>query len=1038
MLLLPLFLLNLPSGGEASPLVADPGRTAAVEGSPVRVMGRDHWYLLKKDWLELDGVKEEPFVKESGTHYAKWDLKWPDQETPRVIFLRDLKVYAEHDDPAKASGYSLKIEPIEPDTQIYHPEHLADNDLKSVCGISGSIASAVRRYTPVEAKLNLQFSLPRSVRKIVLAYGTGKKAELGRVSFFCDGREIRPDSMTRKSGVLKAEFKPAPRSKEFTLLCRSAAPVGVLKDFPEKMQQRLLTRPFDSHLLRPVPFGLSPRNFDVADGEKLMAKYEKSHIGIGFTEWDSQAFLQSLIPTNRLYSETVDFIGPMPDNREDAVRNMENFWNWHRELFFNRIWGMSGSTGFAHYGMEWGGRTAGLELTNNSATVPHRTLMRYTAGAGRQYGRPWLLYLAYFMGKLSPNSLMPPVEKKTSSWGQGMDAGISASFSRRVFLSGYFMGNTFLGFEAQPWGQAQKKDGKVELNANGKVLKEFYEWTRSDAGKRGVWYTPILFAVDYQHGLVRDGNVWAWGSWSRIPQTRGDLMSRHFNRAIDYWDGNESAWSQPPYSHNLHNSALGDIFDTELGNPPSGVMPQFRNYAVVILPDEIRMTEPLKEKLMEYVRNGGTLVINVIHRRFFPAGMMTAKIQPDIICDSGLKLPQVVLNQALPAFRTDAGNLLAVSQQYGRGKVIMTLPKYFLGDNPEQPNPYIGRLLEALQREVLPFQVAGDCQFIISRLAADHWKVALINNKGVLKEPWERQEKFDPRYAAEIEIRLPASAEVSSVYRPVKLKKSSSGVRLVLPPGDVAVLEIRGVRMPPSLAGTIIADTADRQAGRKLHPFRPVPQKPSVPGGRKECAPRLIGEWKLDGTPGRVREGKIREKTFDMNYAQLPSGRKVYDVSAPQSAVQVKYSPGLSLPAGSFTLWAAPDFNARLSDRGGYPLAGRFFRIMFHNRRWSVNVMDSAVIAGPAAKHRHWDHLVFTWNRQECRFFVNGEEYSFNGVPIKIFLPVWNNAFDIGSYGRGRRTFGGKISDVRLYSGALSPDEIKTIYLNSKQEYQGE
>ena len=173
-----------------------------------------------------------------------------------------------------------------------------------------------------------------------------------------------------------------------------------------------------------------------------------------------------------------------------------------------------------------------------------------------------------------------------------------------------------------------------------------------------------------------------------------------------------------------------------------------------------------------------------------------------------------------------------------------------------------------------------------------------------------------------------------------------------------------------------------------------------------------------------------------MKYATLPSGKKVYQVSNPKSAVTNRYNPGFELLRGTFSLWAAPNFAAKLTDRGGYPIAGRYFRIQFHRRSWLFTIHDAITLNGPKAVDGRFDHLVFTWNESECRFFVNGEEVTDNGVPLKTFHNIWDGNFDIGTLGRGRRTFGGKIGDVKLFSKDLSPAEIKQLYDSSVKKYR--
>lgn len=976
--------------------VADPARGSKVEREKIEFMGKGFWYLLEPQWNQLPGVNTEKFVRESGIWRAKWDMTRKNGNPPRVLLLRDLKVYAENEGRTEAVSANIEVKPVESGTKIYHPENLPDGNSDTLCAVSGSIADPRKRFQPVGAEITVKFKKPTTLKRLLLSYGDKDNPEIGNVKFIINGEELKNVSTKRENGVLSALFGDAPRAETLSILCESAPFLIQLEDFPPELSEQLLRRPFVSHLMRPVPFGLTPENFERKESEKVLGKYDKSHIGIMFAEWDSQAFFQSWNPRNMFFNELNEFFGPEPRNREDSEKCLHRFWNWHKSIFFDRIWGMSGAVGFPQYGMEWGGRVAGLELTNHTSTIPHRTLLRYTAGAGRQYGKPWLLYLAYYLGKFSPNSTRGTPDPKSRQWTEGPDAGIAPSFSLRVFMTGYFMGMNFLSFEAQPWGQSEKTaDGGIRLNENGKVLKEFYEWTQSPAGTRGDWYTPILLLVDYHHGMMRrDGKIWG----HEISMEKGDLMGEHFRRAIDYCDGQSAAWNTPPYSHNMHNSPLGDIFDTAFGNPPSGTYPDFAEYPVVILTDDIRINPELSSRLEKYVIGGGTLVMNSIHQKAFPAGMMPTKILENTVPEDGLVIPKVNLNGCTVIMKSQKGLPFALKYRYGNGNVIMTLPEYLLGTDKEQPTPYIAKMLESLQREVMPFHVEGDVQFIVSRIDAAHWKLALINNKGVLKEPWERKEKTDPAYTAGVTVTLPAGASVSEVYRGSTLRKDKEKVSLEVPPGEVRVLDIRNAPM----------------SSENLLP--------------------LIGEWKLDGTAGKT-VGKAREKYFDVRYVKTSSGKTVYDASLPKTGIQVEYNPGFPLVSGTFEFWAAPDLNYKLSDRGGYPLASRFFRVTMNNRNWGLNVFDSMSLRGPRAEHDAWTHLAFTWDGSECRFFVNGTEYTSHGVPLKVFLPIWNNTFEIGTLGRGRRTFGGKISEVKLYSKALSSEEIKKIYDTGKSQF---
>ena len=65
----------------------------------------------------------------------------------------------------------------------------------------------------------------------------------------------------------------------------------------------------------------------------------------------------------------------------------------------------------------------------------------------------------------------------------------------------------------------------------------------------------------------------------------------------------------------LTNSPFGNVIDVLKPNPPSGVTPLavLHRYPVIFLAGGFDMTADLAGRLMEYVRQGGTLALNVEH-----------------------------------------------------------------------------------------------------------------------------------------------------------------------------------------------------------------------------------------------------------------------------------------------------------------------------------------------------------------------------------------------------------------------------------------
>lgn len=995
-------------------LVADPGRAADVEYPAPEFAGRDFWYFLTPVWHELDGVKDEDFVKESGYWNIKFKMNRRNAEPARVLILNELSLWR-NGSLEKAEFY---IKADERTAKVIRSDALADGKTTTACVISADPRPVLTRYKGVEAQITARFKTSAPLQEFKLSYGNHKNPDIGEMKFFADDIEIKPVSLKNIDRTVIAQFSNVPAAKKITIHVASSPIKIELLDLSPAQAERCLKYPFSPFLLRIATggmFGLSEENFDRVAAEKILRKYNQTNIGFELAEWDSNYF-QMWMERSRFYKDILAYCGPeRPKNRIEAEAKLQSFWNWQKKLLFNHVWGMSGSTGFPQYGLEWGGKVAGMELTHHTSTIPHRTLLRFTAGGARQYEKPWLLYLAYYLGKYSPNSLAPEAKKMVKgAWSQAPDAGIAPSYARRLFFISYFMGATFFAFEAQPYGQVNRlADGTHELNPNGLVLKEFYDWTRKNEAERGTWYAPILLLNDYYHGSGRrHDSIWGWGK-EGFPLQKSDRMAEHFLRAIDPYDGEPEAWDKPPFSPNIHNSPLGDIFDTAFANPPSGNYPRLEEYPVIVLIDGYTPDPEQALKLRDYVINGGTLVINTIHQKSLPSKLMPATILSQTVEEEGLIIPKIKLDGTRIVLKTASGYPLAVSHKFGNGNVIMTTPEYFLGKDLQQPTPYIGQLLETLQQEVLPFGVDGDIEFVVSRIAPDHWKVLLVNNKGLLKGPIDRKEKFDPKYVANVTLSLPTGAIAKEIYAGTKLKLTGNKVTLEVPPSGVRIIEI-----------TNAAFTGKKPSG-------------------------LLGAWEFDGNIEDSSGNKRHAKGWDVKFTNIGS-RSVLDFRQDQERPQVKVDFSLNYPliAGTFEVWAAPDLDAEW-DATAHPAGSGYlistpmglFKLYAANGYWGFIYGENRV--GPPCGNGKWTHLAVTWSDFEARFYVNGKEITAQTGPIKfseIGFPYsqYSPSFNIGAYGRGqrRRQFQGLIGGTKLYNRPLSNKEITASYRIGTEIYK--
>ena len=132
-------------------------------------------------------------------------------------------------------------------------------------------------------------------------------------------------------------------------------------------------------------------------------------------------------------------------------------------------------------------------------------------------------------------------------------------------------------------------------------MKEWYDFTQRHPD-RGVSYAPVALLVPFNQGMPQ----WGGNPWSHFRPERPDMMIDAFLYTVapfsqDVRKGKEGC---------LGNGEFGDIYDVLTPNPPSGPIPlaKLTEYKAAILLGKLDLDTALPSRLMEYVRQGGTLV----------------------------------------------------------------------------------------------------------------------------------------------------------------------------------------------------------------------------------------------------------------------------------------------------------------------------------------------------------------------------------------------------------------------------------------------
>ncbi len=453
-----------------------------------------------------------------------------------------------------------------------------------------------------------------------------------------------------------------------------------------------------------------------------------------------------------------------------------------------------------------------------SPAIFYQYLTSATRGAARQFGLPWGHYIAQYGGNSYQDG------KQYGSWGTGDRwnpfGGLSLSLLRRAFYFSYISGANVSIPEGMSGTALLISPGNNinYLNPRGKIIKEWRDFTLKHPD-RGVPFTPCAILLDPVEGCVSP-NQWTprEHSWQFLfPYEKQDYMADKFFGTI--WPG--TFWSTldrflPPkdkeeeyyknqdvnlyyrgpfelmrqQSH-LVNTPYGDVFDILVSQKLS---PEVLNsYSVIFLLGKIRMDETLKTRLMNYVREGGKIVMTTYHTKNF-----SKKILPVV-----------------------KGNKDIFEKNYGKGRVFV-INSEFLMDEKGNIVPFLSGALHSIIDPLIPFKITkikggendpdysrdipgienAPVQYLMSRNEKG-WVITLINNNGVHESDKQLSPiMVYPKGEVEIEVTYKGKAsKVTDWLKDEEVKIDGAGewtsLRLTIPPGHIRILEFVTGKVSP-------------------------------------------------------------------------------------------------------------------------------------------------------------------------------------------------------------------------------------------------
>ena len=493
------------------------------------------------------------------------------------------------------------------------------------------------------------------------------------------------------------------------------------------------------------------------------------------------------------------------------------------------------STSFAHALSEWGVRSIGME----TAAVQPMTAMRlaFNRGAARQYGGNVFYYHAPNFGDTATTftkqqSFAGPDNFFHSRYGATM--GPSLSWYRKSYYLYYMSGASAIYLE-QGFDQFFKPgpgEHPFQLNPLGRITEEFVRFAEKHTDP-GTPYTPIAFLLDPAHGWeMTDYPQWPF-EVSQI--SRSDRALRELFGAAYYpgpvREGEPASGERQAFVPGI----FGNIFDVLVASPTH--KDAIDSYRALVVGGQIdwsqiasgsergssppagaRGSSPTvregvswPQRLAQYVRSGGTLLLNSAQIKGLPEDLLGVRLTGataeahNAKCLSPNEPEQDLSGQIFRYDRVETrgaevliavptGDPLVTVSKVGRGHVVFVALPDLLGED-ERITPFVAHLLAHLASEATPVRVAGDVEYMINR-TAHGWVVTLFNDNGVFK-PQQGMAEVDRGASVNATMSLrgagvsSASEWTSDRTLTVKKQGGSDSVTLNIAAGGIAVVELR-------------------------------------------------------------------------------------------------------------------------------------------------------------------------------------------------------------------------------------------------------
>ena len=469
------------------------------------------------------------------------------------------------------------------------------------------------------------------------------------------------------------------------------------------------------------------------------------------------------------------------------------------------------SIALAHFFHDMGSRVVGYEEDSTNYHVPMR--IAFERGAARQYGGAWINYASGNFGDACNYfTQQPQVPRGAKSWFHSKYAvtdGVSACWYRKLYYLNYLGGASAVFWEQglrNQWILPGPGSHPIQLSPFGRATEDFQAFV-ARLPDRGEPVTPIALLLSHAHGY--EPVNYRCKMLDVFPMSRADLELRELFNVCWYPSGIVESKPAAPDVQSLPSGVYGNIFDVLVDRPERARA--IFHYPVVWIAGDVDLGGRWPALLEEYVRKGGTLVLNSEAARGLPSKLLGLRAigktliaeqwQPEggaVQTATPFEVAQIEQEGAAVLAWATPQTPLLMRHAVGAGAVIVALVPHLLSQD-ERAHPVLPYLMNGLTTNLLPIEVhRADGRALDSEVlyqvnkTKDGYLVLLVNNQGVDKTP-NGVARVDRRAFADVVIRASLPVQSAREYtepRNLTAVKSKDGteVRLRVHPGDVQVV----------------------------------------------------------------------------------------------------------------------------------------------------------------------------------------------------------------------------------------------------------